>query len=275
MTTLPDDESVEEWLRGKAKCGCSCSERAEEAANTIRALKDQCEFSREQADNYVVAYNETATAHNELVKELEAAESRIDALTLDLENVRNLQKLAIDLLGPIEESDHRFRDRAVAAESQVTAPTKERDEAQNEVSRLATKLGETANRKLVAEADRDKARAQVTDLETKLAAMLQAVNLLSTDVSSKPYCSRCDTYGHRHEADCEVGQALSNLPERSKLITDVVEATKLLIEKGLRNNGEVLYVIEHADKSDPHYRLCTALESLSALTKTSNDGERG
>jgi len=47
----------------------------------------------------------------------------------------------------------------------------------------------------------------------------------------------------------------------------VVEAARDLVMKpgGLRNNGAALVVVEKADKSDPHYRLCAALERLDAL----------
>jgi len=51
-------------------------------------------------------------------------------------------------------------------------------------------------------------------------------------------------------------------------VVAVVQAARDLVMKpgGLRNNGQALVVVEKADKSDPHYRLCSALERLDALS---------
>lgn len=44
-------------------------------------------------------------------------------------------------------------------------------------------------------------------------------------------------------------------------------ADELIYGGGLRNNGDVLAVVERADNSDPHYRLCGALERRRAFHK--------
>lgn len=47
-------------------------------------------------------------------------------------------------------------------------------------------------------------------------------------------------------------------------------AARDLITKGLRNDGHRLMIVEASDNSDPHYRLCEALEKIAAL----NPGKR-
>lgn len=45
----------------------------------------------------------------------------------------------------------------------------------------------------------------------------------------------------------------------------VEKASRDLIKTGLRNNGEHLVVVEKRDKSDPHWKLCEALEAIAPL----------
>lgn len=53
--------------------------------------------------------------------------------------------------------------------------------------------------------------------------------------------------------------------ERDEALMRVAELAEELIQTGLRNDGHALCVIEKIDKSDPHYRLCAALDELRAL----------
>ena len=53
--------------------------------------------------------------------------------------------------------------------------------------------------------------------------------------------------------------------ERDDALMRVAELAEELIQTGLRNDGHALCVIEKIDKSDPHYRLCAALDELRAL----------
>ena len=53
--------------------------------------------------------------------------------------------------------------------------------------------------------------------------------------------------------------------ERDDALMRVAELAEELIQTGLRNDGHALCVIEKPDKSDPHYRLCAALDELRAL----------
>lgn len=43
------------------------------------------------------------------------------------------------------------------------------------------------------------------------------------------------------------------------------EAARDLLAIGLRNDGERLCVVERDDNTDPHYRLCEAIERLGQL----------
>ena len=65
-------------------------------------------------------------------------------------------------------------------------------------------------------------------------------------------------------------QRETDAPDMRAALDAVVDAARDLVMKpgGLRNNGEALVVVEKADKSDPHYRLCSALERLGALAST-------
>lgn len=69
----------------------------------------------------------------------------------------------------------------------------------------------------------------------------------------------CETWGPRHY-QC----ALREL-EAARAIVEL--ARELVSPRGMANRGvdRGLVVIEKADKSDPHYRLCTALERFPAL----------
>jgi hypothetical protein len=61
--------------------------------------------------------------------------------------------------------------------------------------------------------------------------------------------------------------------ERLREIADL--ARELVSPRGMVNRGvgRGLVVIEEADRSDPHYRLCTALDRLAALSPP--QGEKG
>lgn len=53
--------------------------------------------------------------------------------------------------------------------------------------------------------------------------------------------------------------------EEISALVDLAEASINFVQKGFRNNGERLYVIENKDNSDPHYRWCNAIEALEKL----------
>lgn len=46
-------------------------------------------------------------------------------------------------------------------------------------------------------------------------------------------------------------------------VARVANAARDLVNIGLKNDGRALCVIERADKTDPHYRLCDALTALA------------
>lgn len=61
-----------------------------------------------------------------------------------------------------------------------------------------------------------------------------------------------------------VEQVPPALSEIEQARNEVIQAAYALVMEpgGLKNNGSALVVVEKADKSDPHYRLCTAFEHL-------------
>lgn len=67
--------------------------------------------------------------------------------------------------------------------------------------------------------------------------------------------------GHGDTIDDLLGELAAQVSE----LKAVHLAARDLITKGLRNDGLRLMVVEATDNSDPHYRLCEALEKIAPL----------
>ena len=68
-------------------------------------------------------------------------------------------------------------------------------------------------------------------------------------------------------------------PMREALEAEVIEAARLFLKEGTRvtQRGDGYFfqqVIEKKDKSDPHYRLCVAVEKLDALAPPTAQSEK-
>jgi len=99
-------------------------------------------------------------------------------------------------------------------------------------------------------------------------AALKAIALLR---SSR--CSYCDDTGDVHRADGEwLGLCDCSAAEFSRLQAIADAAHELIYGGGLINRGvdRGLVVVERADKSDPHYRLCAMLENYAPTQATNN-----
>lgn len=65
-----------------------------------------------------------------------------------------------------------------------------------------------------------------------------------------------------HNAGCI--EDTTKLREFVLTLVEIAEVASALIDVGLRNDGINLIVIESRDKSDPHYKLCDAIEKLES-----------
>lgn len=70
------------------------------------------------------------------------------------------------------------------------------------------------------------------------------------------------------EADIACEQCTDINPRQLLALVEIAERSIDLAEKGFRNNGIDLIVRERKDKTDPHYKWCTALERWEALCKS-------
>lgn len=67
-----------------------------------------------------------------------------------------------------------------------------------------------------------------------------------------------------HVYDAQERASAGSEPSAAQL-AEITEAARLLIVEGLRLTPGGLIVREKADRSDPHYRLCTALEDAGLI----------
>lgn len=106
---------------------------------------------------------------------------------------------------------------------------------------------------------------------------LQKQGLLDSAKAVERMLSRAASYVNCRDAYTNLATAEASLSEAQAMIAADGEIVRLADELvnggGLVNRGAErgLVVVEKADRSDPHYRLCTALEArarLSARTPT-------
>jgi hypothetical protein len=84
------------------------------------------------------------------------------------------------------------------------------------------------------------------------------------NAGSSNYCSYDEELNRTLQEDAEKLIAMGQDPGPSleDLQLEVVEAARELLVSGLRLTPDGLIVREKKDNSDPHYRLCLAIEEL-------------